>query len=276
MPARRRVLSTLIGSALSGSTLLLTLPLAHGAGVLAVRVWPARDYTRVTLELDAPLQYSHQFIAEPHRLVVDLQGVNLDAAMRDLVSKVRSDDPWIAGVRAGQFRPGVMRIVFDLREIVRPRLFELEPAGPYRYRLVIDLLPLAEPDALALLLGQIDDPLEALMASGSSAVQPSTAVDRPETGAAPAQTWARQEPAIRPQAALRRFTIALDPGHGGEDPGAIGPAGTYEKDVVPAIARKVRERLRESADIQVYMTRGSDFFVPLSQRVARGRSLNHI
>jgi N-acetylmuramoyl-L-alanine amidase len=274
MPARRRALSALIGGALSGSTLLLTLPLAHGAGVLAVRVWPARDYTRVTLELDAPLQYSHQVIPEPHRLVVDLQGVNLDAAMRDLVSKVRSDDPWIAGVRAGQFRPGVMRIVFDLREIVRPRLFELEPAGPYRYRLVIDLLPLAEPDALALLLGQIDDPLEGLIASRSSSVQPSTAIDRPETGAAPAQTWGRQEPAIRPQAALRRFTIALDPGHGGEDPGAIGPAGTYEKDVVLAIARKVRERLREFPDIQVYMTRDADFFVPLSQRVARARAVS--
>ncbi|MFZ9405602.1 MAG: N-acetylmuramoyl-L-alanine amidase [Burkholderiaceae bacterium] len=297
MPARRRALTALMGHALSGGVLLLQVPLAQGAGVLAVRVWPARDYTRVTLELDAPLQFSHQLVTEPHRLVVDLQGVNLDSAMRDLVSKVRSDDPWIAGVRAGQYRPGVMRIVFDLRDVVRPRLFELEPAGPYRYRLVIDLLPVAEPDALALLLGQIDDPLESLIASRSAPSGapswrqlPSGPPDGPaqsgggrnaeppasegrSAGAVPSNR-AQQEALSRREATLRRFTIALDPGHGGEDPGAIGPAGTYEKDVVLAIARKVRQRLREVPEIQVYMTRDADFFVPLSQRVARARAVS--
>jgi len=279
MPARRRALSRIVRGGVSGGVLLLTLPLAQAASVLAVRVWPARDYTRVTLELDAPIEHQHQLLDGPPRLVVDLHGVNLDAAMRDLVSKVRSDDPWIAVVRAGQFRVGVTRVVFDLRAMVRPRLFDLEPIGPYRHRLVIDLYPQTEPDALTLLLGQVDDPLEGLIASriddelgtGRSAPKPA-----PTASLAPAPITSAVERTARAQApaATRWFTIALDPGHGGEDPGAIGPAGTYEKDVVLAIARQARDLLREHPGIRVFMTRDADFFVPLSVRVAKARAVS--
>lgn len=279
MPARRRALSRIVRGGVSGGVLLLTLPLAQAASVLAVRVWPARDYTRVTLELDAPIEHQHQLLDGPPRLVVDLHGVNLDAAMRDLVSKVRSDDPWIAVVRAGQFRVGVTRVVFDLRAVVRPRLFDLEPIGPYRHRLVIDLYPQTEPDALTLLLGQVDDPLEGLIASriddelgtGRSAPKPA-----PTASLAPAPITSAVERTARAQApaATRWFTIALDPGHGGEDPGAIGPAGTYEKDVVLAIARQARDLLREHPGIRVFMTRDADFFVPLSVRVAKARAVS--
>lgn len=279
MPARRRALSWIVRGGVSGGVLLLTLPLAQAASVLAVRVWPARDYTRVTLELDAPIEHQHQLLDGPPRLVVDLHGVNLDAAMRDLVSKVRSDDPWIAMVRAGQFRVGVTRVVFDLRAVVRPRLFDLEPIGPYRHRLVIDLYPQTEPDALTLLLGQVDDPLEGLIASriddelgtGRSAPKPA-----PTASLAPAPITSAVERTARAQApaATRWFTIALDPGHGGEDPGAIGPAGTYEKDVVLAIARQARDLLREHPGIRVFMTRDADFFVPLSVRVAKARAVS--
>lgn len=279
MPARRRALSWIVRGGVSGGVLLLALPLAQAASVLAVRVWPARDYTRVTLELDAPIEHQHQLLDDPPRLVVDLHGVNLDAAMRDLVSKVRSDDPWIAVVRAGQFRVGVTRVVFDLRAMVRPRLFDLEPIGPYRHRLVIDLYPQTEPDALTLLLGQVDDPLEGLIASriddelgtGRSAPKPA-----PTASLAPAPITSAVERTARAQApaATRWFTIALDPGHGGEDPGAIGPAGTYEKDVVLAIARQARDLLREHPGIRVFMTRDADFFVPLSVRVAKARAVS--
>ena len=279
MPARRRALSWIVRGGVSGGVLLFALPLAQAASVLAVRVWPARDYTRVTLELDAPIEHQHQLLDGPPRLVVDLHGVNLDAAMRDLVSKVRSDDPWIAMVRAGQFRVGVTRVVFDLRAVVRPRLFDLEPIGPYRHRLVIDLYPQTEPDALTLLLGQVDDPLEGLIASriddelgtGRSAPKPA-----PTASLAPAPITSAVERTARAQApaATRWFTIALDPGHGGEDPGAIGPAGTYEKDVVLAIARQARDLLREHPGIRVFMTRDADFFVPLSVRVAKARAVS--
>ena len=279
MPARRRALSWIVRGGVSGGVLLFALPLAQAASVLAVRVWPARDYTRVTLELDAPIKHQHQLLDDPPRLVVDLHGVNLDAAMRDLVSKVRSDDPWIAVVRAGQFRVGVTRVVFDLRAMVRPRLFDLEPIGPYRHRLVIDLYPQTEPDALTLLLGQVDDPLEGLIASriddelgtGRSAPKPA-----PTASLAPAPITSAVERTARTQApaATRWFTIALDPGHGGEDPGAIGPAGTYEKDVVLAIARQARDLLREHPGIRVFMTRDADFFVPLSVRVAKARAVS--
>jgi N-acetylmuramoyl-L-alanine amidase len=279
MPARRRALNWLARSGLSGGILLFTLPLAHAAAVLAVRVWPARDYTRVTLELDAPIEHQHQLLQDPPRLVVDLHGVNLDAAMRDLVSKVRSDDPWIAVVRAGQFRAGVTRVVFDLRQQVRPRLFELEPIGPYRHRLVIDLYPLTEPDALTLLLGQVDDPLEGLIASRIEDSLGGNRQDSPPAQAAPRPSTASPSaPGTTPRAsapvATRWFTIAIDPGHGGEDPGAIGPAGTYEKEVVLSIARQVRELLREHPGIRVFMTRDADFFVPLAVRVAKARAVS--
>lgn len=259
MSARRRALN-----ALAGGALLMRLPQAHSAAVLAVRVWPARDYTRITLELNAPLQHSHQVLADPPRLVVDLRGVDLDGAMRDLVAKVKSDDPYIAAVRTGQYRPGVMRIVFDLREPVRPELLALEPIGPYRHRLVVDLYPIRDPlslhapDTLASLIERLDDPLESLIASRQLDRDLGRELDREVD---------------RAQASARRFTIALDPGHGGEDPGAIGPEGTLEKDVVLAIARRVRVHLREHPGVQVLMTRDADYFVPLSVRVAKARSV---
>jgi hypothetical protein len=131
--------------------------LAHGAAILAVRVWPAKDYTRVTIESDNALSTQTQFVANPPRLAVDIEGIELNPALRELVGKVRSDDPYITGVRVGQFTPSTVRLVLDLRQPVKPQVFNLEPVqsgqANIQHRLVLDLYPLT-----------VSDPLEALIA----------------------------------------------------------------------------------------------------------------
>ncbi len=100
---------------------------------MAVRVWPASDYTRVTLELDQPLKFSQTMIADPSRLVVDLEGLDVDDGLRELVAKVRADDPYIRQVRVGQFRPQVMRLGFDLKADVAPQIVTLAPVAQDRH-----------------------------------------------------------------------------------------------------------------------------------------------
>ena len=256
-----------------------------------MRVWPARDYTRVTLELDQPLRHSFTALAAPPRLVVDIDELELDATLRELVAKVRPDDPYIAQVRVGQFQPRVVRLVFDLKGEVRPQLFALAPIGSYRHRLVLDLYPLVPIDPLAQLLEQVglrEDPIGALIrdrepAPGTPAgdsTAPAGAAPLPELRPAPpigtpapkaaapdrAAGRSRREPAV-----ARLVTIAIDPGHGGEDPGAIGRNGTREKDVVLAIGRILAARINAEPNMRAYMTRDADYFVPLGVRVRKAR-----
>ena len=228
-----------------------------------MRVWPARDYTRVTLELDAPLPFTQLLVADPPRLVVDLDGLDLDPTLRELVAKVKPDDPYIRQVRVGQFRPRVVRIVFDLKAEVSPQLFTLAPIAAYRHRLVLDLYPKEPIDPLQALLAQVqtgpapgtaEDPIGALIRDRDRATTP-----EPTRPAPPAPMVARL------------VTIAIDPGHGGEDPGAIGQAGTREKDVVLAIGELLRRRVNAEPNMRAYMTRDADFFVPLATRVNNAR-----
>ena len=117
--------------------------LAFGASIVAVRVWPAADYTRVTIESDRRWRRSHFLADNPPRLVVDIDGLELSPALRELVGKVRADDPFIAGVRVGQNQPRVVRLVIDLKQPVAPQLFTLAPVAAYQHRLVFDLYPTA-------------------------------------------------------------------------------------------------------------------------------------
>ncbi len=291
---RRRVLK-----AIPGALLALDLPLAWASSIVAVRVWPARAYTRVTLELDAPVRPTYFTVPEPHRLVVDLSGVELDATLRDLVAQVRADDPYIAAVRVGQNRPGVARLVFDLKVAVDAQVFAVTPVGDYRHRLVFDLYPEQAPDPLAALIEQnrlmseqaaasraspAQDPLAALIrereaSSARSDRSGSPAASQDMRSREPGRTDSprapnRTEPA-RARAPVRRMiTVAIDPGHGGEDPGAIGPMGTMEKDVVLAIAMRLRERLAAEPNLRILMTRDSDYFVSLGARVSKARAVS--
>jgi len=258
---------TLLGA---GATLLLSVltPLpAHAARIIAVRVWPAEDYTRVTLENDSDLKVSHFLVKDPERLVVDIEGVELNPTLKELVAKIQSNDPYIKQVRVGQNRPNVVRLVFDLKEAINPQVFTLEPVAGYQHRLVFDLYPVNPPDPIAALIAK-SQTRDAIPGS-----QPPHPEIRPE--AKPAETrTARTEPAepAAPQL-TRMITIALDPGHGGEDPGAVGRGGSREKDVVLAIAKRLKGKLEDQPNMRVMMTRDADFFVPLHVRVQKARKV---
>ncbi len=308
-----------------GSLVLLLAgsDIAWGATILGVRVWPAPDYTRVTIESDGLLKAKQSFITDPPRLAVDIEGIELSPQLKELVGRVKSDDPFISGIRVGQNTPGVVRLVIDLKQSALPQVFNLPPIAAYQHRLVFDLYPT-----------QAIDPLEALIAekakanSATAAASPASptlpsapsvtsATSAPSAPAKPdplgdliAQQTARpasspsapgrpinttktiannpintgasgQKPSENPtppppaSGTDRLIIVALDPGHGGEDPGAIGPAGTKEKDIVLKVALKLRERINATSikgnPMRAFLTRDADFFVPLNVRVQKAQ-----
>ncbi len=246
----------------AGATLLLSLiatRTAHAAQIVAVRVWPAADYTRVTLESDSKLKAAHFLVQNPNRVVIDIDGVELDPKLKSLVAKVQANDPYIAQVRVGQNRPGVVRLVFDLKEEIQPQVFTLDPVGEYRHRLVFDLYPIREVDPIA----------ELLRKSPGSSVTPPPLAGRPAE--VPASDKAEEAQPLPEM--TRMITIALDPGHGGEDPGAVGRGGNYEKNVVLAIARRLKAKIEQQPNMRVMLTRDGDYFVPLNVRVQKARKV---
>ncbi|WOB06634.1 N-acetylmuramoyl-L-alanine amidase [Piscinibacter gummiphilus] len=270
---------------LQGSIALLlgTHELAFGASILAVRVWPAAEYTRVTLESDTALSIKHFMAENPSRLVIDIDGLELSPALRELVGKVRSDDPFIAGVRVGQNQPRVVRLVIDLKQSTAPQLFTLAPVAAYQHRSVFDLHPTQERDPL---LALVQDKSQAEQ-KAAQAVQdalgeflgkmnkPPTAASgagpAPSPATTPAPVAAASAPTMSQSRIDRLIIVALDPGHGGEDPGATGPTGLREKDVVLAVALKLRDRINAVPGMRAMLTRDADYFVPLQERVRKAR-----
>ena len=345
----------------AGGTLLLSVlaPMsAQAAQILAVRVWPAEDYTRVTLENDTDLKVKHFLVPDPDRLVVDIEGLVLNSTLKSLVAKIESNDPYIKEVRVGQNRPNVVRLVFDLKEKVTPQVFTLEPVGNYKHRLIFDLYPVKAVDPIAALIekgewsqddksngtgaqqpaagssarpapgsqgsqgsassqpalagqpataGQPAAPGEAgnagqtaIPGQGSASGQPGAA-KAGATASAPgdAGNASGQSPALAaqsgkpapgdpdpapahhkpgqkpgPEKMVRMLTIALDPGHGGEDPGAMGARGSREKDIVLAIAKRLKDKIEDHPNMRVMLTRDGDYFVPLGKRVEKARKVD--
>ena len=263
--AKRRDLLKKIAQA-SALVFLGPTQLAFGAKLLAVRMWPAEDYTRVTLESDEVLKVSHQLLANPHRLVVDVEGLELTNTLKELVAKVKSNDPYVSQVRVGQFQPKVVRLVFDLKESIQPQLFSLEPVGSYQNRLVFDLYPTVANDPLMDLVRSSSKKSAAL-----DLEDPIGAIARKEALKQDKQDGHGAHKADPKSPYKRLLTIAIDPGHGGEDPGAIGKRGSREKDIVLAISRKLKEKIEQEPDMRSYLTRDGDYFVPLHTRVNKAR-----
>ncbi len=264
-----------------GALLLSVLPVlpARAAQILAVRVWPAAEYTRVTLENDSELKVNHFMVTDPYRLVVDIEGLELSSTLKSLVAKIQSGDPYIKQVRVAQNRPGVVRLVFDLKEEVKPQLFTLAPVGIYKHRLIFDLYPVAPVDPIAAMIEKGEwSPQDA---PAGVPAPPAPAEDAPAEDAPPiAKVEPKPEPKHEPKVerklgkVVRIITIALDPGHGGEDPGAIGAAGSREKDLVLQIAKRLKFKLEELPNFRVMLTRDGDFFVPLGTRVEKARKVD--
>ncbi|SDN21515.1 N-acetylmuramoyl-L-alanine amidase [Polaromonas sp. JS666] len=287
-------------SALQLGSVVLLLGVQHiarGATIVAVRVWPSKDYTRLTIESDGEIKARQFFVAEPPRLAVDIEGIDLIPALRELVAKVKSDDPNISGIRVGQNAPGVVRLVIDLKQPIQPQVFTLPPVAAYQYRLVFDLYPTQVADPLEALIAEkladrqagtapppASDPIADLIArqSGKQADNkpaPPAAVAEKDKDKSPGPAASPGVAKPAPEAAAtvkngktdRLVIVALDPGHGGEDPGAVGPGGTREKDVVLQIAHRLRDRINQQPNMRAYLTRDADFFVPLHVRVQKAR-----
>ncbi len=273
-PTRRDALRSM------GSVVLLlgAAEIARGASIVAVRVWPADEYTRITIESDTALTERHFLAGNPDRLVIDIDGLELSPALREIVGKVQPDDPFIAGVRVGQNQPRMVRMVIDLKQASAPQLFTLAPVAAYKHRMVFDLYPVKERDPL---LALIEDK-ERAEQQAAKAVQDALGefigrIERPPLARSPTSAPPQQTPAPQPLPQIakekidRLIVVALDPGHGGEDPGATGPSGLREKDVVLALALALRDRLNARPGMRAMLTRDGDFFVPLGDRVRKAR-----
>lgn len=269
----------------ASSTLLLSLApwqIAKGARMVDVRMWPAEEYTRVTLEYDTPLNFKYFFVrsSTPLRLVVDIKGLELTAQLQKQIAAVKPDDPYIAAMRIGQYQPDTVRLVMDLKTDVKPEVFQLQPFANYKYRLVFDIYPVNPTDEISKLLAgreegsesddDQDDPLGSLLAGlGKEPNIP----DDPETPTI-AQTKPSTKPKVapkKPKKSKHRLIVVVDPGHGGEDPGAIGRGRNREKTVVLQIGRRLAALINANPNMKAIMTRNSDHFVSLGGRVAIAR-----
>ncbi len=218
---------------------------AQALQLSATRLWPSPDYTRITLEAAQPVVHKYFTLSNPERLVIDLEGVEAGAALDALAGQLTAEDPYIGAIRVGKNRPGVMRLVLDLKTPVKPSVFPLQPLGEYGHRLVIDLYPTQPAPATA----AAPDPLKAQDDSPPQAVKPGV-----------------------PQYA-RLITVAIDAGHGGEDPGALGANGSREKNITLALAKKLKQKIDAQENMRAVLIRDGDYFVPLGQRVVKARAL---
>ncbi|CAG9932281.1 N-acetylmuramoyl-L-alanine amidase [Candidatus Nitrotoga arctica] len=260
--------------------LLLWLPHAQAAiAISSARVWPALEYTRLTLESAKPIRYELFFIKNPDRLVIDLKDVETNGPLNELVGKIRSDDPYIKSVRVARFKPGITRLVFDLKSQVKPQLFNLMPVAEYNHRLVLDIYPAIPIDPMMALLQE--EPASRTLESA-----PTTVSQLPQETESKkykiASTQTTPQPTIRsnkstsrlrPEMSTRTLIIAIDAGHGGEDSGAKGYNDTYEKNVTLAIARKLKELMDETPDMHGVLIRDGDYFISLNGRVQKARQV---
>jgi N-acetylmuramoyl-L-alanine amidase len=270
----------------------------------AVRIWPAPDYTRITLESKNPLQASLLSLTNPNRLAIDIKGLQLDLLVKKIPDKVRPQDPFIRRIRIGQFTSDTVRLVLDLKQVVKPELFTLKPIADYQYRLVIDLFSVKPVDPLQVIINeQLQD--QSLQVHIETNTLPATTIEDRlgiliagslrktydqalEILIKQIQEKSREQKPIPllpsnkkrialPREKRRLIIIAIDPGHGGEDPGAIGPRGTREKDIVLKIAMKLRNLVNHTSingnPMRAFLTRDSDYFVSLGTRVRKARQV---
>jgi N-acetylmuramoyl-L-alanine amidase len=269
--------------------LLLTGHLLASANTFtAARVWPAQEYTRIAFEADAPVKYQLIVLKNPDRLVLDIENMELNNIVKTLSDRILSSDPYIQQVRAAMFKPNVLRIVIDLKSEVNPNVFVLPPAAQYQHRLVVDVYPT---DPIMAMLGKQKDDLpstnegdaveqpkpiiEAVPAEVLNAQDKSldSKIDKKLSESGEVKSAEQEEVKKAPKKSSRVITIAIDAGHGGEDPGARGARGSNEKDVTLTIARLLKKKFDAQEDMRAVLTREDDYFVPLGDRVIKARKL---
>jgi N-acetylmuramoyl-L-alanine amidase len=228
--------------------------------VSSTRIWPASEYTRLTLESDTPINYSLILLKNPDRVVLDLEDVTLTSEIKKLPGKISSDNLYIRALRIGRFKPGILRLVLDLKSEVKPQAFVLKPVGDYGHRLVLDIYPASPPD-----------PLMALLIEGAVKSAQANAYEHIKSDRTSRTTTAGNK---KPDSTVRLITVAIDPGHGGEDPGAMSKRGTHEKNITLAIARKLKAKIDAEPNMRAALTRDGDYFLSLPMRLEKARKLN--
>jgi N-acetylmuramoyl-L-alanine amidase len=289
---------------LAGATTALWSPAAMaGTRIHSVRLWPAEEYTRVTFESKTGIRSTLFSVEHPDRLVLDLEGVELGKPLETMARSLKADDPYIKGIRVGRFKPGILRVVFDLKTRVKASTSLLNPVAEYGYRLVLDIYPETPADPLMALLENhqtvaadqtpqaeavvpqqaevplpssesaktTSPPLEAPVATVAAAIPTVSAAAPAANATAPSLSAAAASPKSRNQ---QRVIIAVDAGHGGEDPGAHGRGGTYEKRVTLSIARRLKAQIDAQPNLRAVLIRDGDYFIPLQGRTARARQLH--
>jgi len=254
--------------------------------VSAVRVWPAPDYTRITLEANAAFTYKMSYMQNPDRVVLDIDQVELNQAIKSLADKVQASDPYIKQIRSANFQQGV-RLVVDLKAAAKPNAFTLTPTGAYKYRLVLDVYPAVDP-LMAMVAERDPAPANAAVVSveappttvsAAASVEPVV----PSTGVL-AEVAPLNQPAISEGPVIknmpaevknvgRQIVVAIDAGHGGEDPGAMGASGSREKDITLMVAKKLKQQIDAEPNMRAVLTRDGDYFIPLHGRVVKARSM---
>ncbi len=244
--------------------------------ISATRVWPAEDYTRFTIESPKPIRHNMFTIGNPDRLVIDLEDVSLNPALSELAEKVGRSDPYISSVRIGRFKPDVVRLVFDLKNEINPQLFSLNPVGDYGHRLVLDIYPAHPIDPLMALIKEPGgNPPPPLASSEAGKSRPGTLTLGDELDKYKQEEQNQNKDSTRqPEIRARTLIIAIDAGHGGEDPGARGKRGSLEKNITLSIARKVKELIDDLPNMRGMLIRDGDYFIPLDKRVSKARKMN--
>ena len=228
--------------------------------VSSTRIWPASEYTRLTLESDTPINYSLILLKNPDRVVLDLEDVTLTSEIKKLPGKISSDNLYIRALRIGRFKPEILRLVLDLKSEVKPQAFVLKPVGDYGHRLVLDIYPVSPPD-----------PLMALLNEGAVKSAQANAYEHIKSDRTSRTTVAGNK---KSDSTVRLITVAIDPGHGGEDPGAMSKRGTHEKNITLAIARKLKAKIDAEPNMRAALTRDGDYFLSLPMRLEKARKLN--
>ncbi len=232
----------------TGMTVLLAMIAGEAFAatqIKSVRIWRAPDNTRLVFDLSGPVQHSLFTLSAPNRIVVDINGAQMSTAL----DKLKLNNTPITSVRAAQRSPTDLRLVLDLKNPVTPKSFVLAPNQQYGNRLVVDLYDQGAdiaPDVPA-------TPTPNVPAAPVSPVQSVTKIPAPSSGG------------------KRDIVIAIDAGHGGEDPGALGPNGLHEKNITLAIARELQRQINQMKGFRAELTRTGDYFIPLRGRTAIAR-----
>ena len=278
----------LLKIALAASLLLGSIHVQAANNITAARVWPAQEYTRIAFESTAPIKYQLIILKNPDRLVLDMEDIELNGVLKTLSDKILSGDPYIKQVRAAKYKPNVVRIAIDLKGEVKSNLFALAPAGDYKNRLVLDIYPLQD-ELMSMLdkklnkpepnadinqpvLKPVIEPLPSSTSAPEDKAPDTTESQTTPTLPTPNPAENKNQPLIMNKQGDRLITIAIDAGHGGEDPGAHGANGSFEKNITLKIAKKLKEKIDAEPNMRGILTRDGDYFIPLHGRVVKARN----